>query len=60
MLNNNSGGEIIPDMFAPMTEREVENFESEMQPCNFEKPAEEIDIHESVKRVSENFNHFFE
>jgi hypothetical protein len=58
-MKNDNYSSKIPDMFAPMTEEEVENFEDEMQPRNFEKPADEVDIHEAVNRVSNNFDNYF-
>jgi hypothetical protein len=47
------------DLFAPMTEEEVNNFDNELLPKNTAKRADEVSLSESVKDISKDFEHLF-
>lgn len=48
------------DIFAPMSEQEVENFEIEMLPRNSSKRADEVSLKEAVEFVSHDFGRLFQ
>jgi len=48
------------NMFSPMNEEEVENFENEMLPQNTARNANDVDIMPMVESASKNFERIFE
>jgi hypothetical protein len=47
------------DLFTPMTEEEVNNFEKDLLPKNSAKGADEVNLSEAVKLISGNFDNLF-